>query len=96
MEATILEIECENNVKESLYDLSPLNYLLERIISPGEYSKLLREVHHVYASLLLEDFIDSDLHQEGKEIQYTNRTIEDLYFLKVLADCFEEIEKANA
>lgn len=92
---TIFEIEHESAVKESSIDLSPLQNLL-RVLSPGEYARLLREVHHKYASLLIESFIEADFRQDGREINYSEQTTEDLFFLKVLADCFDEIEKNHA
>jgi hypothetical protein len=56
---------------------------------------MLREIHHGYMSSLLADFIESDTKQSCKEIQYSNNTLESLFFTKELADILDEIDKGN-
>ena len=85
--------------RESFYDFSPLVELLEKISSPGECSKILRRAHQNYTNLLTQDFVDSEAIEGGKEIEYTNETLElensDLLHIKRLADCLEEIDVAS-
>lgn len=93
MESLLTMIETK---KERFYDLSPLGELLELFMPPGGYSRILRELHHNYMMMLIEDFMESDAIEHGKEISYTDSTLTELFYLKLLADCFDEIDKRNA
>ena len=80
----------------SLYDLSPVTELLACFATPKECSQILRDIHHNYSSLLLEDFMESDILVNGKEVQYSNGTMTELFFLKILADNFDKVVPAHA
>jgi hypothetical protein len=104
--ADILELIPEDNQNQksirtairenSLYDLTPVTELFVYFDKPENCSKILREIHHKYASLLLEDFMESDLLEKGKEVNYTNETLTELFFLKILADHFDKINISHA
>lgn len=79
--------------KESRYDLSILAELLNDGISPLELATVLREVHHRYASSLIEDFMEADDYlRSNKIVEYSNSTLENFYYLKLLADRLTEVE----
>ena len=89
MEPTIFEIELEPEVKES-FNFAPLEELF-RVIPPGDYSRMLRDLHHFYSAALLTGFIqDKD---QGTAL-YDDSTPEDLFFIKVLADTLDSMDHA--
>ncbi len=89
MEPTIFEIERESEVKES-FNFAPLEELF-RVIPPGDYSRMLRDLHHFYSAALLTGFIqDKD---QGTAL-YDDSTPEDLFFIKVLADKLDSMNHA--
>lgn len=90
METTIFEIELEPEVKES-FNFAPLEELF-RVVPPGDYSRMLRDLHHFYSAALLTGFIqDTD---QGTAL-YDDSTPEDLFFIKTLADVFDEMDNSE-
>jgi hypothetical protein len=78
--------------KKCCYDLSPIAELLEQSASPEEFSQILRDIHHNYATLLLEDFMEADAAGSEKEVIFDCNTTNNLFHLKLLADRLDGID----
>ena len=90
MEPTIFEIELEPEVKET-YNFAVLEDLF-RVVPPKDYSRMLRDLHHFYSAALLTGFIqDKD---QGTAL-FDDSTPEDLFFIKTLADVFDEMDNSE-
>jgi len=73
-------------------NMEPLNQLF-KVVPPSDYAKILRDLHHFYSASLLAGFINQDA-DRGTAL-FDDSTPEDLFFIKVLADVFDEMDNSE-
>jgi hypothetical protein len=86
-------IESKKTVREGCFDLAPIKELMELYFHPSDIAKALRDIHYEFTNILLEEFEEAELLNFQKEVHCTNETRDNLFYLKLLADKFDEIGK---
>lgn len=88
-----LLIESKKTAREGCFDVTPIKELMELYFHPGGIAKALREIHYEFTNMLLEEFEEAELLNYEKEVHCTKETLDNLFYLKLLADKFDEISK---
>lgn len=86
-------VESKKTVREGCFDVAPIKELMELYFHPSDIAKALRDVHYQLTEILLEEFEQAELLNYNKEVHCTNETLDNLFYLKLLADKFDEISK---
>jgi hypothetical protein len=89
---TLFYKDHHGEIKKCRYDLSLVAEFFDEEIGPKEFSETLREIHHWYATGLIEDFIESQSAGSKKEVNYNFCTLDRLYEIKDFADQLDEVE----
>jgi hypothetical protein len=90
----LIELQMYSNLREQVYDFTDIIQIIQ-FESPELLVKLLRQIHHNYSILNINEMTMALNKKELSCCTYSESVPNELHILKTLIDCIEGIKEVN-